>query len=108
MAFSFPETTEKPHFEKTSFRVKNKIFATYDAITNQACIKLSEIDQNVFSLVNKEAIYQVPNKWGKQGWTFVKLNLVGSEIFTDALTTAYCEVAPKNLAVQVKQNYHDE
>ncbi len=108
MALSFPETTELPHFEKTSFRVKNKIFATYDSANNQACIKLSEIDQNVFSLVNKEAIYPVPNKWGKQGWTFVKLNLVDTEIFADALTTAYCEVAPKTLSEQVKPNYKNE
>jgi len=108
MALSFPETTEQPHFEKTSFRVKNKIFATYDVAKNQVCIKLSEIDQNVFSLVNKEAIYPVPNKWGKQGWTFVKLNLVKSEIFADALTTAYCEVAPKTLSEQVKQNNNNE
>ena len=108
MALSFPETTEKPHFEKTSFRVKNKIFVTYDAVNNQACIKLSEIDQNVFSLVNKEAIFPVPNKWGKQGWTFVKLNLVGSEIFADALTTAYCGIAPKILSERVKQNYNNE
>lgn len=30
LALSFPEVTEEPHFEKTSFRVKKKIFATYD------------------------------------------------------------------------------
>lgn len=108
MALSFPETTEQPHFEKISFRVKNKIFATYDAATNQVCIKLSEIDQNVFSLVNREAIFPVPNKWGKQGWTFIKLDSVESEIFTDALTTAYFEVAPKTLSEQVKQNFNNE
>jgi predicted DNA-binding protein (MmcQ/YjbR family) len=107
MALSFPETTEQPHFEKTSFRVKNKIFATYDVTKNEACIKLSEIDQNVFSLVNREAIYQVPNKWGKQGWTFVKLDLVSTEIFADAITTAYCEVAPKKFSDQLKQNNSD-
>ena len=107
MALSFSETTEQPHFEKTSFRVKNKIFATYDVTKNEACIKLSEIDQNVFSLANREAIYQVPNKWGKQGWTFVKLDLVSPEIFADAITTAYCEVAPKKLSDQLKQNNSD-
>lgn len=107
LALSFPETTEEPHFEKTSFRVKGKIFATYDTAGNQACIKLSEIDQNVFSLVNREAIYQVPNKWGKQGWTFEKLDLVDNELFADALTTAYCLVSPKKLSDQVKQKNSD-
>jgi hypothetical protein len=37
----------------------------------------------------------VPNKWGKQGWTFIDLNSVDEALFVDALTTAYCEVAPK-------------
>jgi predicted DNA-binding protein (MmcQ/YjbR family) len=41
LALSFPETTEEPHFEKTSFRVKKKIFATYDGKNKTACVKLS-------------------------------------------------------------------
>ena len=53
LALSFPEATEEPHFEKTSFRVNKKIFATYDNTKHQACIKLSEIDQDVFSSFDK-------------------------------------------------------
>lgn len=30
LALSFENAAEEPHFEKTSFRVKKKIFATYD------------------------------------------------------------------------------
>jgi predicted DNA-binding protein (MmcQ/YjbR family) len=93
LALSFPDATEDPHFEKTSFRVKNKIFATYDAKNKRACIKLSEIDQDVFALVDRTIIYPVDNKWGKQGWTLIELNKVNKELFKDALTTAYCEVA---------------
>jgi predicted DNA-binding protein (MmcQ/YjbR family) len=95
LALSFPEATEEPHFEKTSYRVKKKIFATYDAATHRACIKLSAIDQDVFSTAAKGSIFPVPNKWGKQGWTFIELNSVDEALFVDALTTAYCEVAPK-------------
>ncbi len=35
LAMSFPETTEEPHFEKTSFRIKKKIFATFDEKNNR-------------------------------------------------------------------------
>lgn len=49
LALSFPETTEEPHFEKTSFRVRKKIFATYDDESKRATIKLTEIDQDTFS-----------------------------------------------------------
>ena len=104
IALTFPETTEEPHFEKTSFRVKKKIFATYDEKLKRACIKLSEIDQNVFSSVDISIIYPVPNKWGKQGWTFVEMQKVKKEMFVDALTTAYCEVAPKKLAKLIRPN----
>jgi predicted DNA-binding protein (MmcQ/YjbR family) len=104
LALSFPETTEEPHFEKTSFRVKKKIFATYDNKNNRTCIKLSEIDQNVFSASDKTMIFPVDNKWGKQGWTIIEMSKVHMDLFVDALTTAYCEVAPKKLADQIRPN----
>ncbi len=102
LALSFPEATEEPHFEKTSFRVKKKIFATYDDSKKRACIKLSEIDQNVFSSIDPKVIFPVDNKWGKQGWTLIEMNTVNPDLFKDALTTAYCEVAPKKLAERVR------
>jgi hypothetical protein len=97
LAMCFPEVTEEPHFEKTSFRVKKKIFVTYDAKLHRACIKLSEIDQDVFTS-DRAIIYPVDNKWGKQGWTLVELNTVHPDLFKDALTEAYREVAPKKLS----------
>lgn len=102
LALSFPEAIELPHFGNTSFRVSKKIFATLDEKNKRACLKLSEIDQDVFSAFDKKIIYPVPNKWGKQGWTFVQLDSVSKEILIDALATAYCEVAPKRLSQQMK------
>jgi predicted DNA-binding protein (MmcQ/YjbR family) len=101
LALSFPETSEEPHFEKISYRVKKKIFATYDKTNKRACVKLSEINQDVFS-ANKTIIHPVANKWGKQGWTLVELTTVNAELFNDVLTTAYCEVAPKKLSQLVR------
>lgn len=101
IALSFPETTEQPHFEKTSFRVGKRIFSTMDIQKNQACIQLSEIDQNVFSAFDPSAIFPVPNKWGKQGWTLINLDRVHQDLFVDALTTAYIAVAPKRLSAML-------
>lgn len=103
LALSFPESNEQPHFEKTSFRVGKKIFATYDAKLHRACIKLSEIDQNVFSSYDNTVIFAVPNKWGKQGWTLIELKKVRKDVLTDAITTAYCEVAPEKLSSTLKR-----
>jgi hypothetical protein len=97
MALSFPETNEEPHFEKTSFRVRKKIFATYDETKNRACLKLTEADQDIFSLAAPGIIYPVDNKWGKQGWTLVELAKVRKILFSDALISAYKAVAPPKL-----------
>ena len=98
MALSFPGTVEQAHFEKPSFTVAKKIFATLDTKNKIACIKLSVTDQDVFCQFDKIIIYPVPNKWGKQGWTFIQLQQVRKDMLADALTSAYLQVAPAKLA----------
>ena len=100
MALSFAEATEELHMEKTSFRIRKKIFATYDASKHRAVLKLNEVDQSVFADGSNGTIQPVPGGWGRQGWTMVDLNTVHLDLFKDALTTAYCIVAPKKLATQ--------
>ncbi len=96
-SLSLPETTEEPHFEKTSFRVRKKIFATFDFDTQLACFKLSEKDQDLFSLFDPSLIFPVPNKWGKQGWTLAKIGALKEEVIRDLIRAAYNQVAPKKL-----------
>ncbi len=95
LAMSFPDAAEEPHFEKTSFRIKKKIFATFDEKNNQAVLKLNEIDQSVFCSSSENIFYPVPNKWGQQGWTIVELLRVRPEMFEDALIRSYENVAAK-------------
>lgn len=97
LALQFDEATEAPHFEKTSFRVQQKIFATLDEAGKKLVVKLPELDQSVFCAFDTSIVYPVPNKWGKQGWTIVELAKVKKEFVRDMLTTAYCAVAPKRL-----------
>jgi hypothetical protein len=95
MALSFTGVEEATHFEKPSFRVNKKIFATLNIPENSICIKLSPIDQSVFCLYDKTIIYPVPNKWGTQGWTLINLGKIKKIMLRDALITAYNEVAVK-------------
>ncbi|KRD59952.1 hypothetical protein ASE40_12780 [Flavobacterium sp. Root935] len=95
LALSFPDASEEPHFEKTSFRVKKKIFATFDEKNNHAVLKLNEIDQSVFCASSEMIFYPVPNKWGKQGWTIVELSKVRPEMFEDALIRSYQNIIAK-------------
>ncbi|MVM37533.1 MmcQ/YjbR family DNA-binding protein [Spirosoma sp. HMF3257] len=108
MALSFPEMSEQPHFDKSSFKVGKKIVVTLNIKENRCCVKLSEIDQGLFSAFDRTVIYPVPNKWGKQGWTLVSLEKVNEETLLDALRAAYCEVAPKKLAALVRPDYDDQ
>lgn len=93
---------EKPHFEKISFRVKNKIFATVDVKVNIVVLKLSQFRQSVFSDYDRSIIYPVPGAWGRQGWTKVDMKKVRKDLFADALKTAYSTVAPAKLSNQYR------
>ena len=95
LAMSLPDATEEAHFEKISFRIKKKIFATFDEKNNQAVLKLTPIDQSVFCASSEMIFYPIPNKWGKQGWTIVELSKVRPEMFEDALMLSYENVAIK-------------
>lgn len=103
LALALPEVEEAPHFDKISFRIRKKIFATLDIPNKRVCMKLSDVDQSVFSTKGKVIVYPVPNKWGKLGWTFFELSKVNKSLCIDALQTAYCEVAPKSMADLVRK-----
>ncbi|MEO5947261.1 MAG: MmcQ/YjbR family DNA-binding protein [Chitinophagaceae bacterium] len=98
LALAFPETDEHPHFERKAFRVKKKIFATLSEKDKSINLKLTLEDQSVFSAFDKEVIYPVAGGWGRMGYTTVNLKKVNLAMFKDALTVAYCTVAPKTLA----------
>jgi hypothetical protein len=97
-ALAFDEVAEAPHFEIFAFKVNKKIFASLDEKKKRMMVKLSEIDQDVYCSIDKEIIYPVPGGWGKQGATYVELAKVKKDLLKDALTTAYCTIAPKKLA----------
>lgn len=97
-ALSFDEAVEQPHFEKPSFRVSKKIFATPDQKNQTVTLKLSEIDQSVYCSFDQSIIYPVSGTWGKQGWTIAELKKIGKGMLRDALTVSYCNAAPKRLS----------
>ncbi|MEO6546769.1 MAG: MmcQ/YjbR family DNA-binding protein [Ferruginibacter sp.] len=89
MALSFLGALEVPHFDKAAFRTKKRIFATLDVARHTACLKLTPVQQSVFSLVDPTIIYPVDNKWGQQGWTIIELKKIKKNLLKDALSKAY-------------------
>jgi hypothetical protein len=97
LALSFQDTEELPHFEKLSYRWRNKIFATLDTKLNRGMVQLTLIDQDVFSAFQSGSIfYPVPGGWGKKGSTFVDLTNVDPAMLKDALTCAYDTLRSKH------------
>jgi len=97
LATGFEAAEEHPHFEKKSFRVNKKIFATLDVKNKRAVVKLSAVDQSVFCSYDKNIIYPANGKWGLHGWTMIELEKIKKPMLQDALTTSYCNTAPKRL-----------
>lgn len=95
MALRFEGVEEIPHFDKTSFRFRKMIFATLHTAQNRACLKLSEIQQDLFLLADASSVSIVPNSWGKLGWTYFYLDTVRKTIMAEALESAYTHVAGK-------------
>jgi predicted DNA-binding protein (MmcQ/YjbR family) len=102
LALSLPEVSIEPHFEKVSFRVKKKIFATLNEKESRATLKFTPDEQEMFCKINREAIFPVPNKWGKLGWTHLRYEFLSSEIIEELLKVAYSNIAPQNLKGKIQ------
>lgn len=96
-ALSFAETSEQPHFDKTSFRVQTKIFVTYNEKEKWATLKFKADEQEMFCKIDNENIFPVPNAWGRLGWTHVRIGKLTDEIVGELVKAAYIAVANKKL-----------
>ena len=95
MAMAFQGTIMQPHFEKTSFRINKKIFATLDEKNATATFKFNEIDQSVFCSIPQQNFHPANGAWGKQGWTIVDLTKISKSILADALKKSFLNVSQK-------------
>src|SRR5829696_195053 len=95
LALAFENVIEQPHFEKQSFRIRKRIFATLDEKNKRATLKLPEIEQSVFCTFDSAVIYPANGAWGKQGWTIIELATVRKTMLKDALRSSYQCVSQK-------------
>ena len=89
IALSFEETDEKPHFHRTAFTVKGKIFATLLAKDGTLNLMFDTQTQFIFCPPNSDVIFPVPNKWGLKGATTINLNKAAKKLVASALREAY-------------------
>ncbi len=100
--FLLPEVIEEQHLKLISFRVRKEVFVTYNYEQSQVCLKLSPADQRNFHTKHELSFYPVPNSWGRQGWTHIMLDIVEKQVLKEAIFSAYCANAPKELLEQIR------
>ena len=89
IALSFEGTGEQPHFNRTAFTVKKKIFATLSFEDNTLNLKFTPQVQFIFCPPQSEIIFAIPNGWGRQGWTTINLDKANKKLVKSALEEAY-------------------
>jgi hypothetical protein len=88
IALSLDGTVEAPHFDRAAFKVA-RIYATLAPDGRTANLKLRPDEQEFKCLLAPEIYKQVPNAWGKQGWTTVNLTKLGARELRNALEMAW-------------------
>jgi hypothetical protein len=95
IALALPEAVEEPHFERPSFRVRKRIFATLRPDEGRAVLKLSRLAQEALVASHPDTFAVTP--WAHQGWTSVDLRRVDPAELRELVAEAWAEVAPKRL-----------
>jgi hypothetical protein len=99
LALRFPEAVESEHMHHPDFRVRGKIFATLGYPNKDwAVVKLTPDEQKRFSQNDPKVFEPVKGAWGRRGNTSIYLPAATIDIVQDALTAAWRNAAPKQLA----------
>jgi len=96
IALELPGATEKSHFGKPDFRVRDRVFVTLPEDGN-AVIKLTRDQQEMMCGAEATVFRPVEGGWGNQGWTQVILAAADEPTLRSALVTAWRNTAPITL-----------
>lgn len=89
MALSLEGAGEQPHFDRTAFTIKKKIFATLSEKDKTLNVRFTPEVQFIFCPPKSDVIFAIPNGWGRQGWTTINLDKANKKLVKSALQEAY-------------------
>ena len=96
LALGLPDTTAAPHFDRTAVKVtKGRIFATLSADGHDMNVKLTPDEQPIYVDSAPDLLGAIPNAWGRQGWTQLKLAAADRNLVEALLTAAWRGAAPQ-------------
>jgi hypothetical protein len=96
LALSMPESREEPHFERASFRIGKKIFATMTADGAEAMVRVRPRER-LYALLRE----QPDTFFSYGGWTErlgsvgVRLKKADAALLRELVTDSWRSVAPK-------------
>jgi hypothetical protein len=97
-ALSLPETTEEPHFEKSSFRVRGKIFATVPLGGEHVHLFVEPDEARALLAEDSDAFEPIGRgKTPAPDWVRVKLAVADEDHVCELLEAAWRAKAPKRV-----------
>ena len=100
IALGLPEAEEHAHFDRPSFRVRGKIFATLPPVqddrAHKVVLKLPVLVKESLQQTDASAIVSLGN-WDKGGWTQLDIGRMDEAKMADLVRLAWKQVAPKTL-----------
>jgi hypothetical protein len=98
-ALALPETSESPHFDSTSFRVRGKIFVTIPPDAEHAHVSVDEAE-TAAAVERFPCAYEVL-MWGKKQWGVkVTLAVAPADDLLELVEEAWRRKAPKRIAAE--------
>jgi hypothetical protein len=94
LALSCTEAVETPHFDRASFRVRGKIFATIAPDGKSGMLKLGLDAHEALLRAEPETFFSFGG-WSRTGATGVRLARIKKALFRELLAQAFGNVAPR-------------
>jgi hypothetical protein len=97
-ALSLPEAHAAPHFERTSYRVGTKIFATVSADGKEAMVRVSPRERVHDLLAAFPTVFFSYGGWTERNGSLgVRLAKVDAGLMRELVTESWKHVAPKRV-----------
>ncbi len=103
VALSLPEAHEEPHFERTSFRVGKKIFATMTIDGAEGMIRVKPASVAESLIASQPKVFFSYGAWtSSNGALGVRFKLANVKLVEELLREAWKGVAPKRLVASTR------
>jgi len=95
LALSLPEAVEKPHMQRTSFRLRDKIFLTMSADETHAALKIPSREYRYRLIAEQPDAFEDLGGWTRMGFVGIRLPRVERALMHELVIAAWRRIAPK-------------